>query len=440
MGLFDALTKSVGKKLSSEGVTKLEKGMVRLTGSIEGREKEEVKKAPNPKISAVTWADKSGQKANKAKYGKELFIHIDTQNAYGSLLSALIVIHCDNWIEDYVALRPIMRSELFHGSGNYIEKTKFSFIPKIEWLKEPSVEESSISANIYLFCYMGYSSTEDNSYGLKQLAEAIKREDNDYRNYTAGNVKKPNIITEKEVECLKLEYGGYFYLKDGTYLDKIGKSKDVYICDSRNRDGFINPILLTDNGGGISNEVMLRIAGTAYGESGLSLEVIKRIPFAIVNRHIRGKKTNINGTLIDMRNHWDDKTYAHEFHYGAQGNGAFREFLGIKLNEKIDYEKNSVKRNDVPYMKKAIEYTIKAISYYNKEEADISFGAIGWQGLDIKTNENWKKWLYFHLDHKKNGFESWVNKYETREKHPYETVANYKGERFGTTIFWKPVK
>ncbi|QSW90225.1 hypothetical protein J0383_05245 [Flavobacterium endoglycinae] len=196
----------------------------------------------------------------------------------------------------------------------------------------------------------------------------------------------------------------------------------------------------------IKNEVFLRIAGLAYSESGFSIDVIKRIPFIIVNHHhqlINSKVKKyqndwlLNNTLIKMRNKWDDQTYAHTFHYGAQGNPAFRQFLNIELNETIDFNKNETGRNKNSKMKTAIEYTIKAIQYLNNGYVGIDYsnGGIGWQGADINDNENWKKWLFINTDHKKNAFKNWSNS-STLEESTFESVSIFKGD-FGTTIIYK---
>jgi len=196
----------------------------------------------------------------------------------------------------------------------------------------------------------------------------------------------------------------------------------------------------------IKNNVFLRIAGLAYSESGFSLDVIKNIPYIIMNHHkqlISSKVTkykdnwSLNSTIIKMRNKWNDETYAHTFHYGAQGNPAFRDFLNIDLNETIDFDKNAEGRNNNVKMKTSIEYTIKAVQYFNNEyiDQDYSEGGIGWQGADICTNENWKKWLFIHTDHKKNAFKNWSNSNILKES-IFESVSVFKGD-FGTTIIYK---
>ncbi|UWY28743.1 hypothetical protein N4T20_02185 [Flavobacterium sp. TR2] len=249
---------------------------------------------------------------------------------------------------------------------------------------------------------------------------------------------------------------GHFYNKEGTFEGKVnepdfeGSVDDVYVCDgkstkkNKNGDDFVtynNTESLK-----IKNDVFLRIAGLAYSESGFSLDVIKCIPYIIVNHHKQLTNSKVakykngwmlNNTLIKMRNKWDDSTYAHTFHYGAQGNPAFRNFLDIELNEIIDFDKNADGRNNNTKMKTSIEYTIKAVKYFNNDyvDEDYSDGGIGWQGADICTNENWKEWLFIHPDHKKNAFKNWSNS-NILDKSIFESVSVFKGD-FGTTIIYK---
>ncbi len=265
-------------------------------------------------------------------------------------------------------------------------------------------------------------------------------------------IEAPTFLLEDRIVYVN----GHFYNKDGTFEGKInepdyeGNVDDVYVCDgkstqkNKNGDDFVtynNTEFLK-----IKNDVFLRIAGLAYSESGFSLDVIKAIPFIIMNHHKQLTNSNVskyknnwtlNKTLIKMRNNWNDSTYAHTFHYGAQGNPAFRNFLNIELNEVIDFDKNAEGRNNNLKMKTSIQYTIKAVKYFNNEyqDEDYSDGGIGWQGADICTNENWKEWLFIHSDHKKNAFKNWSNS-NTVDKSIFESVSVYKGD-FGTTIIYK---
>lgn len=253
-----------------------------------------------------------------------------------------------------------------------------------------------------------------------------------------------------------INVNGHFYNKDGTYEGKInepdfeGSVNDVYVCDgksiqkNKNEENYItyNNVESLKT----KNDVFLRIAGLAYSESGFSLDVIKRIPFIIMNHHFQLTSSKVakyknnwflNNTVIKMRNNWNDETYAHTFHYGAQGNPAFRNFLNIDVNETIDFEKNADGRNNNAKMKTSIEYTIKAFQYFNNEYLglDHSDAGIGWQGADICTNENWKNWLFIHPDHKKNGFKNWLNS-NVLEESIFESISVFKGD-FGTTIIYK---
>ncbi|GAA3773696.1 hypothetical protein [Flavobacterium ginsengiterrae] len=270
---------------------------------------------------------------------------------------------------------------------------------------------------------------------------------------------EPLTLDKKNIDTFfdRLLYiNGHFYNEDGTFEGKIneleneGSVENVYICSGKSTQKDKNgEYFLSYNNIeslNIKNEVFLRIAGLAYSESGFSTDVIKRIPFIIMNHHkqliesevkVYKKDWSLNNTLIKMRNKWDDKTYAHKFHYGAQGNPAFRNFLNIKLGEAIDFNKNELGRNENSKMKIAIEYTIKAVKYFNNGNLGIDYSdkAIGWQGADINNNENWKKWLFIHSDHKKYAFTNWTNS-TTLEESTFESISVFKGS-FGTTIFYK---
>jgi N-acetylmuramoyl-L-alanine amidase len=207
MGLFDALTKSVGKKLSSEGVTKLEKGMVKLIGSIEGRKKEEVKRAPNPKIFAVTWGDKkTGKEIQVGKYGKEVELHIDTENAMGCWL--LISVHCEDWENPY-------KEEIVQiiDPNNSVlpipEKTRYTFKPQVSWLKRGiDSDGSKMIAEVYLLYalpsnYSFHSNFLDQFYA-KELAAHLRGEKKEYAISNFSLVKEYDKKKSKEIEISKI--------------------------------------------------------------------------------------------------------------------------------------------------------------------------------------------------------------------------------------------
>lgn len=249
---------------------------------------------------------------------------------------------------------------------------------------------------------------------------------------------------------------GHFYNENGKFEGIVksfkGDINEVFVCEGtekiKDENGKEIDIFNSYRKINIKNDVFLRIAGLAYAESGFADEVIKCIPFCITNRHQIYKNSGLakyledswtlNKTLIKMRNNWDDQTYAHKKHYGAVGNPAFRAFLNIKVNETIDYDKNAKGRNEKSQMQLAIQYTIKAIDYFNNnyQDEDPSDGSVGWQGVDIFKNKNWKNWLYIHDNHKLYGFKNWKNAH-TLDKSISESCGVYKGS-FGTTVLWKP--
>lgn len=439
MGLFDALTKSVGKKLSSEGVTKLEKGMVKLIGSIEGREKEEVKKAPNPKISAVTWIMRDKDKEiNSATYGKTIRLRIETEEAQNTQI--LICISCDNWKKDYINI--ITTEEKVQNKNDKKGVTISSFSPDIEWVKDINVEKSNIYADVYLFtCNAAYWPVDAH----EMIAEKAKGKQVNQFEYSSLRFKNQvHILTEaNKTETIELstKYEGYYYSKDGEYLGKIGELDDVYICDGKKGEDYRNPIQLKALEHDISNEVFLRIAGLAYGETGYNAEAIKVLPYAIMNHQKQLNNSKITKyqkktwllpqTLQKMRG-YSDVSY-------AQGNHAFRVFMGISTMQKtvtssdIDFEKNAIQRNTYKtqgyeLMKLAIKSVYEGILYLNNGGSDIARNAIGWHGRDIidrvTSNPDWKQILYVHKTEQLFDFKS--KKDYPKAKYSWENYHSHK--------------
>ncbi|WP_156032739.1 hypothetical protein [Prevotella sp. 10(H)] len=188
-----------------------------MTGTIQGQDEKKTveKKVPQPKIKAVNWATQTGKKTNKGEYGKELYLHVDTEFAQNSFLSAFIVIHSDDWPEDYLSLRRVTKYDLF-GRGetnefgisipnpNAPEKTIFNLTPNADWLSDAAIDESEITAIVYIFCYMNILPIEDNSPRLREINDAIKRDDNAFRNYSSVRENKPMIVDQKETEKIKI--------------------------------------------------------------------------------------------------------------------------------------------------------------------------------------------------------------------------------------------
>ncbi|WP_119789274.1 hypothetical protein [Flavobacterium anhuiense] len=344
------------------------------------------------------------------------------------------------------------------------EMVRFRQIMLNIWRQQIEDDKNAIEMESFIKEQQEKTTEPKEKYTTTWLGEVVLNSDLhdfDYRNNLKKNIfdtfTGDFVDTTEDKFIDRIVYvNGHFYNEDGTFEGKVneveneGSVEDVYTCTGKSTQKNKNGMdFLTYNNIEslkIKNEIFLRIAGLAYSESGFSIDVIKRIPFIIVNHHrqlinskVKKYKDDwfLNNTLIKMRNKWDDQTYAHTFHYGAQGNPAFRQFLNIELNEAIDFNKNETGRNENSKMKTAIEYTIKAIQYLNDGYVgtDFSDGGIGWQGADINSNENWKKWLYINRDHKKNAFKNWSNS-STLEESTFESVSVFKGD-FGTTIIYK---
>ncbi|SFN33738.1 RHS repeat-associated core domain-containing protein [Chitinophaga sp. YR627] len=259
----------------------------------------------------------------------------------------------------------------------------------------------------------------------------------------------------------------YYYAADGKFLghrttDSKGNalplevSNGVRVAESVMTQGGLTFYLGVRD---LHTDIALftRIAGLAYSESGYSDNVIKGIPFAIMNHHKQlknsgasryGEDWHLSNTLFKMRNRWTDDQYANETHYGADGNPAFRNFLGINLGEDPDLLKNVSVRNGNAQMKLAFEYTIKAFQYqaHNGKDLDFSYGGIGWQGVDIFNSADWKKWLYVDQEIKSFGFSNWSNSYNL-DASLFQATKVFQGgskgksgKHFGSTLFYKSTK
>lgn len=272
-----------------------------------------------------------------------------------------------------------------------------------------------------------YFSSQTSDYNAKVICNNFAAESDTFK-------VAPHNNTEDETSNTQYTLQGNYYRKTGVFIKKVGKKPHVYTSEG---------IRLN-----IDNETLLRMAGLAYGESGYSEAIIKAIPFCVINHHnilkSSGEKTygenwGLNDTIIKMRNYWNDFTYAHEFHYGAQGNPAFRKFIGIALNEGIDFTKNMNGRNLDPLMLLSIEYTFKALEYqFNTNKKDYAEGGIGWQGVDIFNHSDWLDWLYIHKEDRIEGFVNWKNKHgDDLSKYTFQSAFTAKGS-VGTTVIFKP--
>jgi len=103
-------------------------------------------------------------------------------------------------------------------------------------------------------------------------------------------------------------------------------------------------------------------------------------------------------------------------------------------------------------MKKIIYLSMMIISFFScsKKQNDLKLELLTSQiicvqninkesirelSADICTNENWKKWLFIDLEHKKYAFKKWENS-NILEESIFESVSIFKGD-FGTTIIYK---
>jgi len=136
----------------------------------------------DPTIVTLTWSDAQGKKIDKAKYGKKTFLRIETKASYG--LSAFVVVHCDDWKQDYVGITPITKCFVppFMQSDNDPEEAVFSFTPKVEWLTNVKTDKlNDIIAKVYII-HNKFGMLTPKLEELKQIAEEFKKNEL-YRNF-----------------------------------------------------------------------------------------------------------------------------------------------------------------------------------------------------------------------------------------------------------------
>lgn len=237
--------------------------------------------------------------------------------------------------------------------------------------------------------------------GYKQILQ-------DYKTKVVDEVREKVLGVGKEEQSsnddVSSNIDGYIYAENGKFIKRQGNSDSVYIFTKE-----FTYKQLTD----ISHNLFLSIAGTAYGESAYSSEAAKCIAHSILN-HFRqlassglaiyrteymGGDFNLQKTLFKIRNNWNDQAY-------ATHNPGFREFLGIAQRENVDFQRDIEKRKNNEKMRKAIEGTIHAFLY--ELANDISKSGIGWHGLDILSNSEWRSMLYILPEHKKYGFQNYA--------------------------------
>lgn len=207
-----------------------------------------------------------------------------------------------------------------------------------------------------------------------------------------------------------------YYKMSGEYVGKSDRYNTdnswVYMLiknDIKNPNWSNQPKELIYQG---SYRAFLKMAALSYCESGYAEIAMAAIAFCVVNHHTQlihsghpkyKEKWHLANTLSKL-SLYSDESY-------AKANPAFREFLGINLDEatkaSASWEKNEVVRNDNPKILTAFGKTISALRFYNglSPITDASNGSIGWHGLDIlnpngKYYEVWQKNLCIKPEHK----------------------------------------
>ena len=252
---------------------------------------------------------------------------------------------------------------------------------------------------------------------LYSLEEYLYRiEDIDFINQTLSKSKKNSA-------------NGYYYLYDGTFLGNYGISKKIVICakkidreDKKSKkkwQEFLSPIRFE-----IENEEFLHFSATIFAESLMGYGiVIKEEVFAFA--------TTI-GNFIDKIKIEKKKDISYK---------EAIKFNGVYGANSPNYKNfmNEKDRNSNSNMKLAISGVINELN----NGFDHSYGAIRWDGIDIKKAK-WKEGLKFAKDshdifglkdNKNEGKELWDNPGKKndiwlRKKWEYVNITSiaYSGE------------
>jgi hypothetical protein len=211
--------------------------------------------------------------------------------------------------------------------------------------------------------------TNENKNSIEEYL--IFTEDIDFINQTLSKSKKNSA-------------NGFYYLYDGTFLGNYGISKEVVVCakksdreDKKSKkkwQEFLSPIRLI-----IENDDFIHFSATIFAESLMGYDiVIKEEVFAFattLGNFIDKEKAKKNKKDISYR-----EAIAMNGVYGADSPN-YNNFIKEK------------DRNSNEKMKLAIAGVINELT----NGFDYSYGAIRWDGIDIK-NAKWKEGLKFAKD------------------------------------------
>ena len=154
----------------------------------------------NPKITAVEWIDKDGNRATVVKYGMPIPLRVTTENA--GQCSVLISVHCEDWEQDHVIEAPVNATRPPRLPEEF-EETTISFVPNAEWLIRPSVTSRDITAVAYLVLHK--SSFGRSDYALLRIAAAFQDEN---VQYTYSLPFEGNHVRFSKMESKKITLDG----------------------------------------------------------------------------------------------------------------------------------------------------------------------------------------------------------------------------------------
>jgi hypothetical protein len=175
----------------------------------------------DPKIEEVIWTNLVGEKVKKVNYGKPVCLSIKTKEANGCYL--FVIVHCDDWKQDYAELIPVAFAAPHHASSTNSEETVFSFVPNAEW---SDVASSEMVAMVYVVFNMHIFRILSQEQ-LSQMAVVFKNGES-YRSFLSPYNREYVIRAEIESDSIEV------LLKGVCPIDASHRSHFVIHCTDGN--------------------------------------------------------------------------------------------------------------------------------------------------------------------------------------------------------------
>ena len=159
----------------------------------------------NPQIESLSWVRARNVEISNAKYGQPLSLRLRTTDCYG--LHALVVLQCEDWNQDYAELKKIEinRGRLLVRDE---QETVVTFTPQVDWLCDPSINSSQVTAKVYIFsdaeCRIFFPREELTTEVLLQMAKDFEDNPNGFRCFSSPHEHGFVIRAEQEAEAIPI--------------------------------------------------------------------------------------------------------------------------------------------------------------------------------------------------------------------------------------------